>query len=135
MNDNTTPETPPAYPAVVAQLVRHVRPVAYRLRDAEALAWLYYSEEELHAAAKTVLSPLYDQATIDAAVAAERERWETEVCAYLTACDESWAEVCELAAKHGVTSVQIGPKQAAGMTALAALREFCGPNAHIDLAR
>ena len=68
-------------------------------------------------------------------VAAERLRWEMVVRAYLTACDESWAEVCELAAKHGVTSVQIGPKQAAGMTALAALREFCGPNAHIDLAR
>lgn len=52
-----------------AEVERGVRPCAYRLRDAEALAWLYYSEEELHNTAKATLAPLYDQAALDAALA------------------------------------------------------------------
>ena len=72
MTDHTATEPPPLPLAVGAQVQRGVRPCAYRLRDAEAQSWLYYSDDELHDAAKAALSPLYDQA----ALAAVRDRCE-----------------------------------------------------------
>jgi len=69
MTDHTATEPPPLPLAVGAQVQRGVRPCAYRLRDTEAQSWLYYSDDELHAAAKATLDPLYDQAALDAALA------------------------------------------------------------------
>jgi hypothetical protein len=92
-NTTEAASAPQAEPAVVAPLEGGVRPVAYRLRDEEATEqygrdlFVYWSPSEIRhkarGAAKLIalLEPLYDPATIDAAVAAERERWVTACCA------------------------------------------------------
>ena len=54
---------------------------------------------------------------------AERERWTHTLSTYLTLVDAAWAEACAAAASQGITSVEIGPAQAAELTLLAALRE------------
>ena len=84
MTDHTATEPPPLPLAVGAQVQRGVRPCAYRLRDTEAQSWLYYSDDELHAAAKATLDPLYDRATLDEAMDAALKLWprDCRLCAH-----------------------------------------------------
>ncbi len=72
--------------AVGSPVERGVRPVAYRLKDQEATehygreVYVYWSGNEFRQEAKgaksltELLNPMYDQAALDAVVAAERER-------------------------------------------------------------
>jgi hypothetical protein len=58
----------------------------------------------------------------------ELERREAVLSAYFAAADACWAELCQEAAKRGITSVPVLPAQARALNTYSALREAFGPN-------
>lgn len=109
-------------------LQRHVRPAP---TSAELRAWADNPAETC--APGNPMVPMHPD-TLRALVA-EIERLREEIASmradfasYFALADASWIETCELAAKRGITSVQIGPAQAKAMDKFNDLRALYGPN-------
>ena len=86
MIDKDTTETPQAVPAVGAQVDRVVRPAAW-VRDLGPQPHCvtdlrYCAASDVERGIHLQYLPLYDQAAIDAAVAAERERVRVAIDAF-----------------------------------------------------
>ena len=72
---------------------------------------------------------LYTQSDIDAAVAAERERWQQAAKAVIESHDAALAHVYERLRSQGVRGITIHDTAAAEIRAVNALRELVQPNA------
>ena len=75
---------------------------------------------------------LYTQSDIDAAVAAERERWQQAAKAVIESHDAALAYVYERLRSQGVRGIAIHDTAAAEIRAVNALRELVQPNAQAE---
>ena len=75
---------------------------------------------------------LYTQSDIDAAVAAERERWQQAAKAVIESHDAALAHVYERLRSQGVRGIAIHDTAAAEIRAVNALRELVQPNAQAE---
>ena len=75
---------------------------------------------------------LYTQSDIDAAVAAERERWQQAAKAVIESHDAALAYVYERLRSQGVRGITIHDTAAAEIRAVNALRELVQPNAQAE---
>ena len=99
------------------ELVSRITAVALEYRDAEQL------RERIRGAVLPA---------IDAAVAAERERWQQAAKAVIESHDAALAHVYERLRSQGVRGIAIHDTAAAEIRAVNALRELVQPNAQAE---